>query len=365
LKNSHQEVIEKLMSLGPYALLNKEKSELLSIGLECLVEHHMDNNLQYRNILKVMDYSSREGFNISDLPMLPVRIFKELSLFTNPENGTLKTLTSSGTSGQLTSKIFIDSETAALQVKTLVKIVGSYIGTQRLPMLIVDSPNTVDDRNVFSARAAGILGFTKFSKRISYALNSDMSPNWPAIEEFVLTNKDNESVVFGFTSIIWIHLIGEMRKNNTKYDLQNAKLFHGGGWKKLLETNQVDGKEFKEEIRKSLGITHIHDYYGMAEQTGSILVECELGYMHTSIFSDLIIRNPLDYSVCKIGEIGLIESVSILPKSYPGHLLLTEDLGQQIGVDDCKCGRLGSYFLIIGRIKSAELRGCSDTYQNA
>lgn len=365
LETSHQDVIEKLMSLDPYALLNEEKRELLSIGLKRLVEYHIANNLQYRNILKVMDYSSGEGFNITDLPMLPVRIFKELSLFTNPENGTLKTVTSSGTSSQLTSKIFIDSETAALQVKTLVKIVGSYIGTQRLPMLIVDSPNTVGNRNIFSARAAGILGFTKFSKGITYALNSDMSPNWQAIEEYALANKDNKSIVFGFTSIIWIHLISEMKKNNIEYGLENAKLFHGGGWKKLLETEQVDGKQFKEEMRKSLGITQIHDYYGMAEQTGSILIECELGYMHTSIFSDLIIRNPLDYSVCEIGRIGLIESVSILPKSYPGHLLLTEDLGKQIGVDDCKCGRLGSYFLIIGRIKSAELRGCSDTYQNA
>lgn len=311
-----------------------------------------------------MDYSNREGLTIPDLPMLPVRIFKELSLFTNPENGTLKTVTSSGTSGQLTSKIFIDSETAALQVKTLVKIVGSYIGTQRLPMLIVDSPNTISDHNIFSARAAGILGFTKFSKRITYALKSDMSPNWQAIEEFALVNKNIESVIFGFTSIIWIHLISDMKKNNIRYDFENAKLFHGGGWKKILETDQVGVKQFKEEIHNSLGVTQIHDYYGMAEQTGSILVECEMGYMHTSIFSDLIIRNSLNHSVCEMGEIGLIETVSVLPKSYPGHLLLTEDLGKQIGLDDCKCGRLGSYFLIIDRIKSAELRGCSDTYQN-
>ena len=32
-----------------------------------------------------------------------------------------------------------------------------------------------------------------------------------------------------------------------------------------------------------------------------------------------------------------------------------------MGIDDCKCGRKGKYFLVHGRIKKAELRGCSDT----
>jgi hypothetical protein len=32
------------------------------------------------------------------------------------------------------------------------------------------------------------------------------------------------------------------------------------------------------------------------------------------------------------------------------------------GEDNCKCGRLGKYFKITGRIKNAEIRGCSDSY---
>ena len=85
--------------------------------------------------------------------------------------------------------------------------------------------------------------------------------------------------------------------------------------------------------------------------------------MHTSIFSEIIIRNPLTHEICEPGQLGLIETISVLQKSYPGHVLLTEDLGRLIGVDDCKCGKLGTYFVIEGRIKKAELRGCSDTYQ--
>ena len=76
----------------------------------------------------------------------------------------------------------------------------------------------------------------------------------------------------------------------------------------------------------------------------------------------MITRDPKDFSVCPVGERGVIEVISALPESYPGHVLLTEDEGTVLGVDDCPCGRKGTYFEVHGRLKNAEIRGCSDTY---
>ena len=59
---------------------------------------------------------------------------------------------------------------------------------------------------------------------------------------------------------------------------------------------------------------------------------------------------------------GIIQVLSVLPTSYPGHSLLTEDIGEWTGVDDCPCGRLGRTFRVHGRVARAELRGCSDTH---
>lgn len=91
-------------------------------------------------------------------------------------------------------------------------------------------------------------------------------------------------------------------------------------------------------------------------------MQCECGHLHASIFSDVIIRKPEDFSICKKGERGIIQVVSAIPESYPGHSLLTEDEGEILGEDDCPCGRNGKYFKIYGRLKNAEIRGCSDTY---
>jgi len=75
-----------------------------------------------------------------------------------------------------------------------------------------------------------------------------------------------------------------------------------------------------------------------------------------------LIRRPADFSLASFGERGIVEVLSLLPYSYPGHALLTEDEGVIIGEDDCACGRLGKYFKIFGRLNNAEVRGCSDTY---
>ena len=49
-----------------------------------------------------------------------------------------------------------------------------------------------------------------------------------------------------------------------------------------------------------------------------------------------------------------------MPTSYPGHNILTEDIGEIVGEDNCKCGKQGKYFQVYGRAKEAEIRGCSD-----
>ena len=129
-----------------------------------------------------------------------------------------------------------------------------------------------------------------------------------------------------------------------------------------LEGEAVSKQEFKRKLRALNGIARVHDYYGMAEQTGSIFMECDQGHLHCSDYSAVLFRRVRDFSLCGVGERGLIQVMSVLPRSYPGHNLLTEDEGRLLGVDDCPCGRKGVYFEVLGRTKAAELRGCSDTY---
>jgi len=355
--------LEELLQIEPYSLNKVEKGIMLTEELKMLTQFHCLNSSKYKKMIDAIGCNVEDITNYYDLPFLPVRMFKELDLLSVSKDEVVKTMTSSGTSGQQVSKIYLDRDTSSNQTKVLTKIVSNFIGKKRVPMLILDSSAIVKDRTMFSARGAGILGFSMFGSKRLYALDENMQLDIENIKIFLKEHKDETIFMFGFTFMVWQHFYKELVKSDYQPDLSNAVLIHGGGWKKL-QTESVSPDEFKARLNKLCGINvnHVHDYYGMVEQTGTIYMECECGHLHASNFSDIIIRRPSDFSVADFGEQGIIEVVSLLPKSYPGHALLTEDEGIVLGEDDCPCGRNGKYFKILGRIKNAEIRGCSDTY---
>lgn len=351
-----------VLEISPFSLNKEEKSKLFTEYLKELSLKHYQKCENYRKIVNKLNCNLSEIKNYTEIPFLPVRLFKEFDLKSIPTEEVFKTMTSSGTSGQAVSKIYLDKTTAANQQKTLVKIVSDFTGASRMPMLIIDSPSVIKNRNMFSARGAGILGFSIFGADRTYALDDDMNINIPVIEAFLEKHKGQKILLFGFTFMIWQFFYKKLKELNIKLDLSNGILIHGGGWKKLVN-EAVSKEEYKQSLNDVCEIKSVHDYYGMVEQTGCVYMECEYGHLHASIFSDVIIRNPRDFSIAKTGEKGLIQVCSLLPESYPGHSLLTEDEGIVLGEDDCPCGRKGKYFKILGRIKNAEIRGCSDTYE--
>lgn len=354
----------EILKIAPYSLGKKEKNKILTERMKELTKKHMDNCPEYKKMMESIDFDIDSVESYYDVPFLPVRLFKELSLKSINEQEIFKTMTSSGTSGQAVSKIYLDRDTASNQQKTMVKIVSEFTGANRMPMLIIDCPSVVKNRLMFSARGAGILGFSMFGKDKVYALNDDMKLDVKGVEEFLRKHKGERIFMFGFTFMVWQHFYREMvllKKEGITFDLSNGVLIHGGGWKKLIN-EAVSPEEFHQRLKDICGLDDIHDYYGMVEQTGCIYMQCECGHLHASVFSDVIMRNPKDFSVCGVGEKGIVQVVSTIPESYPGHSLLTEDEGVLLGEDDCPCGRKGKYFKILGRLKNAEIRGCSDTY---
>ena len=353
--------IDDMFEISPFSLNKAEKEILLKNKLLSLTEHHRSNCEAYAKILAAYGFNPDNVKSHYDIPFIPVRLFKNYELLSIERDEIFKTMTSSGTSGQRVSKIFVDKTTANNQQKTLIRIMSDFIGKKRLPMLLIDSPNVVKDRNLFSARGAAILGLRMLGRETLYALDDNMQLKLDEVQSFLEKNRDSKIIIFGFTFMVWQHLYQELLKQGLKLDLSNAFLITGGGWKKLVSLN-ISNADFRAALNSQCGIEHFIDHYGMVEQTGCIYAQCEYGHLHASIFSDVIPRRADDFSVCEKGEEGIIQVVSVLPHSYPGHSILTEDKGIILGEDDCPCGRLGKYFKLTGRLKRAELRGCSDTY---
>ena len=352
--------IDQLLKLHPFGLDAAEKRELYGTALSGLTRRHYSHCAPYRRILDLLGCDPAMDLPLEDIPFIPVRMFKEYKLVSVDDTQIVKAMASSGTSGQAVSRIYLNRETAANQTKVLVRIMSSILGEKRLPFLVVDSPSVLKDRSLFSARGAGILGFSMLGHGLTYALDERYQINYASLDAFVEKHRGQRILMFGFTFMLWEHFSKALQRGGRKLDLDGV-ILHGGGWKNL-ESRAVSRDAFSRGLQETTGISAVRNYYGMIEQTGSIFMECERGSLHASVFSDVIIRDPETFAVQGPGKRGLIQLVSVLPESYPGHSILTEDVGEIVGIDGCPCGRKGTHFLVHGRVRNAETRGCSDTY---
>lgn len=345
----------------PFHLYQCEKEKKLLNNLNELTNFHMKNCEEYAQMLTKTEQCV-EAKRLTDIPYLPVQLFKLLKLKSIPDDQVVKVLTSSGTTGQQVSKIYLDKETAMSQTKTLIEVMRPILGSKRLPMIILDTKSVLKNRKSFSARGAGILGFANFGRKHFYALNDDMSLDIEGLQQFLQQYQDQKILLFGFTFMIWQYVFKKLQEERIVIDFGDSVLIHGGGWKKLKD-EAVDTQTFNQSLMQQMGIREIHNYYGMVEQIGSIFVECSHGYLHAPSYADIVIRDPITFEPLEVGNQGVIQVLSEIPKSYPGHSLLTEDIGTIHGIDNCVCGWKGKYFSVAGRIPKAELRGCSDTFQ--
>lgn len=360
--------IDQLLDYEPFSLPNSQKEKLFLGLIAESVRWHWQNSREFRNICKMYNFNPFSKFSTEELPFLPVSLFKKFELLSVPKKQIVKTLFSSSTSGH-PSKIYLDRITAANQIKALSKILTNFFGRARRHFIIFDNEDTVrSDDGTLTSRNTAIRGILGLAKKVDFLLGKNSLLDFENLEKIASSIKKNENVCFfGFTWLVY---------NVTRENFENIKirnlfkkirssdklLLHIGGWKKLQDLN-VSKNAFKKLIGSFVDVkaSKIIDFYGMTEQLGTVYPDCQAGYKHVPLYSDLLIRDIRTSKSLKNGETGLIQFVSPIAHSYPGISILSDDIGKIVGVDDCKCGRRGKYFVFEKRAEFAELRGCGDT----
>jgi phenylacetate-coenzyme A ligase PaaK-like adenylate-forming protein len=346
-----QEQIDALIHGPQYATPQAEKDAALTPILRALCREVAGRCPPYRRFLDKFGGDPDAWAAPADVPPLPVSMFKHFLLSAVPPEKVVRELHSSATTGQQPSRIVVDKTTAFRQARALVSILKEHIGNQRRPFLVLDAADSLTEGDSLTARGAAIRGVGNFASETVFGMDRSrdggLAANWERIDGFFARHGGGPVLAFGFTFIVWTEAI----------------LLHSGGWKKLA-AEAVSKDELSRRTAAVLGADprRILDFYGMVEQVGTVFVDCENGNKHAPAFADVIFRRPLTLLPAGPGESGIIEVLSVLPTSYPGQALLTEDQGVLLGVDDCPCGRKGEYFRFTSRIEQAEVRGCGDTF---
>ena len=318
---------------------------------------HFRHCEEYRKIIDRLFAGIYTAKNLEEVPFIPVSLFKELDLKSVPNEDIFRTLTSSGTLGKQ-SRIFLTKHNSSEQIKALKNLFQERFGNSRIPMVIFDSEELFRSATNTNARKAAVIGFSSFASERLFVLKDELTLDWEILKEYLSIHKGKRVIFFGFTFLLWTSLVLK-NESNISFKFSDGVILHGGGWKKLQGLG-IDKKHFKDKISEITGITKIIDYYGMAEQAGSIFFECESGYFHTTQYSTIVIRDPYSLLPLSHKKTGLVQVISSLPTSYPGHSILTQDLGAIYGEYNCTCNRSGKYFFIESRLPNAQIRGCSD-----
>ena len=347
-------MFDRLLETRPYSLRQAEKEPLLLAGLNELMQFHYENCRDYARIIDAAWGGLRTYRAIDEVPFLPVGLFKERELSSTSLSSLV--LQSSGTTGQVPSRIIVDPETATRQSRALIATFLPILGDSRLPFLAIDTRDVLHATNM-TARGAGVLGMMKFGAKATFALSSELGTDHQAIRKFVAANGGRPFLIFGFTYLVWTKLYEQFRDG--ELDLSNAILVHSGGWKKL-EGQKVSNATFRDAFRARFNLTRIYNFYGFVEQIGSMFVEGPEGLLYPPNFTDVIVRRPGSWEPAEPGEEGVLQVVSLLPRSYPGHSVLTEDRGTVLAIDKGIDGHFGKAITVAGRVAKAELRGCSD-----
>lgn len=316
-------------------------------SLEFLHNHHLKNCPPYRQIIKKIFPNEK---NISDI-YIHSGLFKKIDFKTGNNNKNYL-YSSSGTSGNK-SNIFFDRTDAINQQKYLMKTVKEFTHISK-DAVFVDA--ACESEVQLNARRAASRGFSLLAKKRTKLPSSIEEAHFQLTQ---LASKNSQIILFGFTFEIYI-LIKKLIDSKLPPILDSDFLvIHGGGWKKL-ENKKVDNDLFKELLKSIFLNSKSLNYYGMIEQLGLIYPMCSEGYYHCPDGADIIIRDNYG-KICLNNQKGLIQSISPLPISYPGHSLLTEDVGE-VFPRPCKCGLKTKRFKVIGRLSKLQPRGCSDAY---
>lgn len=358
--------VDSLLSLPIYGLDSEARHALLIEKMRDVTRHHITNCAPYRKLCEVNQVDVDSLTRLEDFPYLPAALFKDALLLSIPESDVFREVRSSATSSGRPSRIGLNKANNRRWTRSMQRMLVDRIGDERLRMMVLDEPSVLGRGAVLSARASMTRSLMFAASDTAACLEETsglLRLDTEKLEQFLDDIGDGDgAMLFGFTFILYAQVAAPLLKAGRRFSVPKLKIIHAGGWKKL-ESAKVSREKLIEDCGVCFGVPpeNVIDLYGFTEQGGLLYPTCEEGVRHTPAWGAVIARDPTTLEPLPLGEPGLLQFLTPLQTAYPGHSVITEDVGVVLGRDDCPCGRLGARFVVYGRSETAvEERGCGD-----
>jgi len=358
--------LNQLLAYGPFELEGARRGTLFLEAMKEVSTLHIDHCPGYAKLCRSRGFEMERIGTSSDIPYVPASLFKNELLLSIPEDKVFREITSSATTSGHSSRMGLDKATSRRQSKCFNRIVVDRIGSERFKFIVLDIPETLTRSLVVQARASTIRSLLFCANEAVPCLDQSdlgLTLDEAKLDELLdVAAESNERIaIFGFTFILYKYVVEMLMKRNRSFNLPNATIIHIGGWKKL-EAEKVTPQKLISDCCDTFGVeeSDIIDIYGFTEQGGLVYPTCEYGHRHVPCYADVIARDPVTLEALPPNKEGLLQFLTPIQTSYPGHSVLTEDMGCIEHIVDCPCGRNAKAFRMTGRAPDAEIRGCGD-----
>ncbi len=293
------------------------------------------NNSVYRKFCDLLKTQPEKVNSLDEIPFLPIEFFKTHHILSSTEK-IEETFTSSGTTGNLTSKHLVTN--LSLYEKSFIKAFEVFYGE-------IEDYTTLALLPAYLERKGSSLIYMA-NYFIEHSNHPESGFYLDELDELasLLKKLDTEGkkVLLIGVSFALLDLV-----EKHQFNLKNTIIMETGGMKGRRK--EMIRKELHQILKEGFGVENIHSEYGMTELLSQAYSQGN-GIFHCPKHMQLLIRDTEDALSYlpdgKTGGINVIDLANLNSCSF----IATQDLGKKIK---------NNAFEILGRFDNSDIRGCN------
>lgn len=348
----------------------KGTSEIFINAIIEVLEHHMQNNVFFKNLLDENNFKPSDIKTEADLvkiPCIPANFFKTYESLSVDRDNIFVHVTSSGTAGQK-SQMFFDKPSwdfGQSMIGNMIKYYG-FLSNEKTNYILYTYEPTKGSKLGTAKTDEGLMQYAPVNDKF-FALK--YNGHGHDFDVFGVINKLYEYEeqglpvrIFGFPSFLYFTL-KQMQDLNMRPLKLNKKsiMMLGGGWKGYAD-KQIGKYELYNLCEEMLGVPqeNCRDGYGSTEHSVPYF-ECKNHHFHIPIYSRMFIRDFKTLEPLPYGEVGFANFVTPHLLSVPAISVLMGDMAVMHPAEDCGCGINTPYMEILGRAGTSVAKSCAIT----
>ncbi|RRO25137.1 LuxE/PaaK family acyltransferase [Flavobacteriaceae bacterium 14752] len=299
-------------------------------------EYQYENCKVYQKFCKLLNKNPANVSLIKSIPFLPIEFFKKYQIL-SCQQLVQKVFTSSGTTGQQTSKHHITD--IELYQRNFCQIFQSQYGLIEDYAILALLPSYLEREG-----SSLIYMVNHLIKKTRHPDSGFFLDDLSRLKETLLKleAKKQKTLLIGVS----FALLDFVETYNLR--LNHTIVMETGGMKGRRK--EITRDELHERLSKGFGVKHIHSEYGMTELLSQAYSKAD-GVFNLPPTMKVFIRDPEDplhifESFKKTGGINVIDLANINSCSF----IATQDLGQSVKKNKLK---------IMGRFDYSDIRGCN------